>query len=193
MALSLPQKSIWSVAVMMLIVLPLSAQPPQEREVEGNAPREPLRGGGILREDLLQEDREQREGTEEGAPRLRPGVQDRQVRPQLLPSDRDQWKLGVYAYNTDTGVVVTRVVPGTAAARQGLERGDRIVTVGGFQVGYVGRHLYPLGYELQRQAGSRGNVTLLIQNVRTDELLNRDVRLDRGGRARETRRDRIRP
>jgi hypothetical protein len=193
MNLSPPQTCVWSVAVMTLIVLPLSAQAPQERDAVENADREPLRDGGIPREELLQEEREQQEGTEEGAPRLRPDVEDRRVQPQLLPPERDQWKLGVYAYNTDTGVVVTRVVPGSAAARQGLERGDRIVTVDGFQVGYVGRHLYPLGYELQRQAGSRGNVTLLIQNVRTDELLNRNVRLDRGGRARETRRDRFRP
>lgn len=193
MNLPFPHRCALSIAVMMLIVLPLSAQPPRERGADESADGAPSRDGGIPRQDLLQEDREQREGTEEGAPRFRPDVENRRVRPQLLPPDRAQWKLGVYAYNTDTGVVVTRVVPGSAAARQGLERGDRIVTVDGFQVGYVGRHLFPLGYELQRQAGGSGNVTLLIQNVRTDELLNRDVRLDRGGRARETRRDRIRP
>lgn len=41
------------------------------------------------------------------------------------------------ASNTDTGVVVTRVVPRSAASRLGLEPGDRIVTVGGFQVGWA--------------------------------------------------------
>jgi len=98
----------------------------------------------------------------------------------LLPPGRErgQWKLGVYAYNTDTGVVVTQVVPPSAAARLGLERGDRIVTVDGFQVGWVRDRLYPLGAELQRQAGRRGEVTLLLQNVRNGNLLVRDVRLD---------------
>jgi hypothetical protein len=50
--------------------------------------------------------------------------------------------------------------------------------------------LYPLGYELQRQAGSRGEVLLLVQNVRNSELQNLSVRLDRGGSFRPLERDR---
>jgi S1-C subfamily serine protease len=74
--------------------------------------------------------------------------------------------------------VVTRVAPDSPAARHGLERGDRIVSVGGYQVGYVGDLLYPLGYEVRRQADGRGEVLLLVQNVRDKELLNLTVQLD---------------
>jgi S1-C subfamily serine protease len=82
--------------------------------------------------------------------------------------------------------VVTRVAPDSAAARRGMEPGDRIVSVGGYQVGYVGDLLYPLGYELRRQADGRGEVLLLVQNVRNKELLNLTVPLDRPD-------DRVRP
>jgi S1-C subfamily serine protease len=100
--------------------------------------------------------------------------------PYWLPPHND-WKLGVYAYNTETGVVITRVVPRSAAAQAGLEPGDKVVNVAGFQVGYVGDRLYPLGHELQRQAGPNGRVGLLVQNVRNRDLLTLDVRLDRRG------------
>jgi S1-C subfamily serine protease len=89
------------------------------------------------------------------------------------------WRLGVYAVNTPTGVRVTRVLPGTPAWSIGLEHGDVIITVNGYQVGYVRGRLYPLGEELQRRAGSRGDVLLMVQDVRTDRLLNLDVTLER--------------
>ena len=54
----------------------------------------------------------------------------------------------------------------------------RIVNIGGYQVGFVEDYLYPLGFELQRHADRRGNVTLLVQNVRNDELMSMRVRLD---------------
>jgi hypothetical protein len=144
------------------------------------------REGGIPRGQLQRGDGQaeaSREGTEEGMPKMqtRRGDSDRRMQPYLIPGpDRpggDRWVLGVHAYNTETGVVVTRVVPGSAASRTGLEPGDRIVTVDGFQVGFVGDLLYPLGEELQRRAGRGGQVGLLIQNVRTGGLLNRTVRL----------------
>ncbi len=62
---------------------------------------------------------------------------------------------------------------------EAVRKGDRIVTVGGYQVGWVEDRLYPLGAELQRQAGRRGDVTLLVQNVRNDRLLNLHLQLDR--------------
>ncbi len=117
-----------------------------------------------------------REGTPEGMPqtRIAPGEGDR--RPYFLP---DRWLLGVYAHNTETGVLITRVMPGSAAAQAGLERNDKIVAVEGFQVGYVNRQLYLLGDELQHRAGANGRVRLLVQNWRNNELLNLDVRLRR--------------
>jgi C-terminal processing protease CtpA/Prc len=89
------------------------------------------------------------------------------------------WRLGVYAVNTSTGVRVTRSLPGTPAWNVGLERGDVIVSVNGYQVGYVQGRLYPLGEELQRRAGPRGDVLLLVQDVRTKDLINLDVPLQR--------------
>lgn len=100
-------------------------------------------------------------------PRREPGLR---VRPP-------QVRLGVYAYNTPTGVVVTRVVPGSPASNEGLERGDRIVAVGGYQVGIVGDWVYYLGEELQRQVRPDGMVQLLVQNVRNNQLLSMEVDL----------------
>jgi predicted metalloprotease with PDZ domain len=87
--------------------------------------------------------------------------------------------LGVFAYNTPTGVIITRVTPYGPASRAGLEPGDRIATVGGYQVGHVNHSLYPLGDELQLRADSQGRVRLLVQNQHDGELLNMDVRLER--------------
>jgi hypothetical protein len=152
----------------------------QERDRD-SAPGSP-REGGIPRR-ALETDRERdQEGTEEGVPDAGAQARMKEFAPRIAPP-RGDWKLGVWVYNTDTGVVITRVQHGSVAERHGLERGDRIVSVGGYQVGYVGDYLYPLGYELQRQAGRRGNVLLLVQNVRNDELVSFDVRLD-GGRVR---------
>lgn len=47
-------------------------------------------------------------------------------------------------------------------------------------IGFVDNQLFPLGHELQRQANRRGEVTLLVQNVRNNRLLNIPVGLDRG-------------
>jgi S1-C subfamily serine protease len=140
------------------------------------------REGGIPREAIgAERERDKQDGLEEGRPDLGADARIQEKLPRWRPP-RGDWKLGVWAYNTETGVVVTRVSPGSAAAREGLEPGDRIVSVGGYQVGYVGNLLYPLGFELNRHAGSRGEVLLLVQNVRGNKLLNLDVRLDRGGR-----------
>jgi membrane-associated protease RseP (regulator of RpoE activity) len=118
------------------------------------------------------------EGTEDGRPEI-----------QLVPPRDDPWRpgppresswwLGVYAYNTSTGVRVTRVVPDSPAWDAGLESGDRIVTVDGYQVGYVNGRLYSLGEELDRSAGPRGGVTLLVQNRRNGRLVNVEADLER--------------
>jgi S1-C subfamily serine protease len=156
----------------------------QEQPAERDRQREPAaREGGIPRRGLADRDQDPEEGMEEGVPSAEAAPRLKEFAPRFVPP-RGEWRLGVWAYNTDTGVVITRVVPGSAAERQGLERGDRIVAVGGYQVGYVGDLLYPLGYELQRQAGRRGKVLLLVQNVRNDELLSMEVQLDGGSRPR---------
>jgi|GEM_PF-1728416 len=107
-----------------------------------------------------------------GQPRINPGF------PVFPPFPQQaRWWLGVYAYNTTSGVVITRVTPGSPAARAGLEARDRIVTVEGFQIGFLHRRLYALGPELQLRADPNGQVRLLVQNWRNGELANMDVRL----------------
>lgn len=123
--------------------------------------------------------RESQEESEDGWPG---GMQERSGapgQPRVFPGypQPARWWLGVYTYNTSTGVVVTRVVPNSPAARVGLEPRDRIVTVEGYQVGYLHRRLYALGPELQLRADPRGEVLLLVQNWRNRELMNMDVRL----------------
>ena len=155
------------------------------RSVGAAAPAEGSgREGGIPRNLLVPErDRERQEGLEEGTPDFQTRPQLKEALPRWIPP-RGDWKLGVWAYNTDAGVVITRVLPGSAADRRGLEPGDRVVSVGGYQVGYVGELFYPLGYELSRQADRRGEVLLLVQNIRNQQLQNLTVSLDRPTRPR---------
>lgn len=86
------------------------------------------------------------------------------------------YQLGVQVRNTERGVVLTNVVANSPAQRAGLERNDTILTVNGYQVGYVGRQLYDLGDEVNARA-SDGRVLMLIQNSRNGELRNITVDL----------------
>jgi hypothetical protein len=158
------------------------AQQPRERprpaEPEAVTPRErdDERRGRPGDDARAPRDRGDREGTPEGMPQTRLAPPGEEGRPSLLPR---RWMLGVHAYNTATGVVVTSVAPRSPAAEVGLEPNDAIVTVDGFQVGYVNRQLYALGDELQHRAGSNGRVQLLVQNWRNHQLVNLDVTLQR--------------
>ena len=160
---------------------------PRERVREPAVEEQPRGGGreGGIPRSQVDRDRagERGEGQEEGVPEVQPRIAPGGGGARWVPP-RSEWKLGVWGYSTDSGVVVTRVSPGSAAARAGIESGDKIVTVGGYQIGYVGDLLYPLGFELQRHAGRRGDVLLLVQNVRNEELMNLNVQLDRYGRDR---------
>jgi len=125
----------------------------------------------------------------EAPPRARErGERGEEVRPTLVPPGRREgrirpplprWRLGIYADSTDTGALVTRVSPNSPAWESGLEEGDRIVTVGGFQIGYVDGALFDLGDELQLRADRNGRVTLLVQNRRNLRLVNLEVTLER--------------
>jgi len=89
-----------------------------------------------------------------------------------------QWRLGIYPEDTDTGVRITKVVRDSAAERAGLERNDRILAVHGYQVGYVNGTLYDCGQEIERHANSQGWVRVLVQNNRDGKLLNLPIQLD---------------
>ncbi|MCG8450451.1 MAG: YbaY family lipoprotein [Pirellulales bacterium] len=94
-----------------------------------------------------------------------------------------KWRLGIYPENTDTGVLINEVVRGSAAERAGLETGDRIVSVHGYQVGYVDGTLYDCGHEFERSADQQGWVRILVQNNRDGKLLNLPLQLDRRNEA----------
>lgn len=84
-------------------------------------------------------------------------------------------QIGVRVANRDFGVEVTQVFPGSPASQMGLEVGDFIITVGGYQVGYVYGRLYDLSEECSRRVDGNGNVRLVIRQQRTGFLANLDV------------------
>ncbi len=88
------------------------------------------------------------------------------------------WHLGVRVNNTDAGVLVTDVTPGSAGERARLERDDLIIAVGGYQVGYIDGLLYDLGDELRRRADSTGAVSMLVQDHNNGRIANVRVQLD---------------
>lgn len=90
----------------------------------------------------------------------------------------DQWRLGIYPEDTDTGVRIAEVIRGSAAESAGLEVNDRIVSVHGYQIGYVGGALYDIGQELERHADDEGWVRMLVQNNRDGQLMNIPVQLE---------------
>lgn len=97
---------------------------------------------------------------------------------QQQPQTWQKWRLGIYPEDTDTGVRISEVVRGSAAERAGLERNDRIISVHGYQVGYVNGTLYDCGQEFERHADSQGWVRVLVQNNRNGQLMNLPIQLD---------------
>ncbi len=116
------------------------------------------------------------------------GVRDRHAEPKLdqgpaiqpWPHPR-RWMLGVRVWYLNTGARVTQVFPQTPAWRVGLEPDDVIVSIDGYQIGYVNRRFYEISAELNARAGRTGWVRLLVQNCRNDQLVNVDVQLARLG------------
>jgi uncharacterized lipoprotein YbaY len=82
------------------------------------------------------------------------------VQQSLQPPNR--WQLGVQVQNTNTGVVLTNVQPGSPAANAGLTVGDRILAIGGQQVGYVDGQLIDPIDEINRYITPDGQVTMLV-------------------------------
>ncbi len=103
------------------------------------------------------------------------------VSPSLVPGSigraRD-WRLGVGVDSLETGALVRNVTPGGAAQRAGLEQGDLIVAISGYQVGYVEGRLNDVGEQIRRTADINGRVRALVLDARTGQLQNLDVQLD---------------
>src|SRR5690606_27079146 len=89
----------------------------------------------------------QQRGVIRDSVRLRPPI-------TTLPNQRPaqgEWQLGVHADDTRTGMRITQVIRGSAAARAGLEAGDKILTVGTERVGLIGNRSVPMRSVLRRQ------------------------------------------
>lgn len=113
-----------------------------------------------------------------------PGVTSRlnPYAPGLQPEYQvPSWRLGVEVQNTEAGVLVVGVYPNTAAQRQGIEVGDVLVAIGGYQVGYVGGVLYDISDEFTLRADRFGRVDMLVQNRRDGRLVNMTIGLDPRG------------
>jgi len=91
--------------------------------------------------------------------------------------------LGIMARNTPTGVEVVSVNPGSPAQTAGLQPGDAIVTVAGYQVGMVGDRLYDVGDEVSRRVNTAGQVPLLVRNGRTGSLVPTPLQFGTASRA----------
>jgi S1-C subfamily serine protease len=89
------------------------------------------------------------------------------------PPHLGRWYLGVSGHYTPSGLYLTQVYPGTAAAHVGLEVRDRIVAVNGRRISMR----YPLSLGLQSTYS--GWVRLSVRDWRTNQLLDVDVRLTR--------------
>ncbi len=93
------------------------------------------------------------------------------------------YRLGISVQNSPTGVQVVSVSPGSLAQSVGIEPGDTIVCVSGYQVGYVGDRLFDLGDELARRVDASQSVSLLVRDGRSGGLENVPVRFGAASRA----------
>lgn len=91
--------------------------------------------------------------------------------------------LGIMARNTANGVEVVTVNPGSVAQASGLQAGDTIVNVAGYQVGMVGDRLYDVGDEVARRLNTSGQVPLLVRNGRTGGLVTMPAQFGTASRA----------
>jgi hypothetical protein len=98
----------------------------------------------------------------------------------LPPSQRPptNFRLGIYSRNSDTGVLVTNVNPGSVAQQSGIEAQDIIIAVGGYQVGIVSGRTYDISEELERRVDAQGRVLLLVRNHRDGRLVNIPVQFN---------------
>ncbi|MGF1582504.1 MAG: PDZ domain-containing protein [Gemmataceae bacterium] len=88
-----------------------------------------------------------------------------------------RWQFGVSVNNTQSGCVVKRVVPGTPAAKLGLQKGDTIVRVSGTPVGYVRGRLYDLSDVIDSRADAYGRVSMSILDINSRQIVRFTVQL----------------
>ncbi|MGC3968491.1 MAG: PDZ domain-containing protein [Pirellulales bacterium] len=98
--------------------------------------------------------------------------------PAFLPEGRSKAFLGVVSRAVDDGAVIQRVVERSAAWDLGLEAGDVVQAIDGFQVGVINGATYSLPSEIRR---SGDKVELQIRDRRTGDVIQRTAEI--GGRA----------
>ena len=86
-----------------------------------------------------------------------------------------RWILGIRSTPTSAGCVITAVIQGSAAEKAGLTVGDRVITVDGEQVGWIGRQLVPIHRAVD--AALSGKSRLLIQNSVSGSFRSIPIRL----------------
>ena len=91
-----------------------------------------------------------------------------------FPSPR-RWILGIRSTSTSAGCVITAVIKGSAAEKAGLTVGDRVITVDGKQVGWIGRHLAALHRAVD--AAPAGKTRLLVQKSAAGNFQSVSIRL----------------
>ncbi len=89
-----------------------------------------------------------------------------------------RWKFGVAVRNTNAGCVITRVEPGSAAARAGFGVGDTVMSVSGTLVGYVRGRLYDISDVMNNRADGAGRVTMKVLDGDTRRVTRVVVQLD---------------
>jgi hypothetical protein len=78
-----------------------------------------------------------------------------------------QWRLGIQVDDAPLGLRISDVSRNSPAFRFGLERGDYLLDVMGFPVGFHGNSYFPLADALNRSVRRDGWVNILIWNRRT--------------------------
>lgn len=92
---------------------------------------------------------------------IRPGLRILPQRP--VP----RWRLGIQVDDAPLGLRITDVSRNSAAFRFGLQRGDYILDVMGYPVGFHGNNYFPLADALNHFVRRDGWVNILIWNRRT--------------------------
>ena len=116
------------------------------------------------------------------------GIADNGVQPYLDPTlnptapvtapKKNRWRIGIRSQDSDSGVRVMRVLAGSPAAQAGLEPEDKIVAVGGYQVGVVNGQRFDLGNEFDLRCDEDGTTFLLVQNHRDGQLVTLPAQLE---------------
>lgn len=105
-------------------------------------------------------------------------IQPRVVPDSQTPKSKNRWRIGIYSRNTDSGVQIMNVINGSPASVAGLEPQDKIVAVGGYQVGIVHGVRHDLGAEFDLRCDDNGATNLLVQDHRNGSLVNIPVQLE---------------